>query len=548
MKMSLSRFFFILLIVLMFALLAACGGGGETVPTPEPAATSTTEAEPEQVDTPVPADTPTPEGQGVSTLEDVQSAVIQIEAQGSFVDPEVGLQLNAAGRGSGFIIDPSGIAVTNNHVVTGAALLQVWVGGEDEPRNARVLGVSECSDLAVIDIDGEGYPTFQWYDGDINVGLDVYAAGFPLGDPEFTLTRGIVSKAETSGETNWASVDTVIEHDASINPGNSGGPLVDANGQVVGVNYAGASDVNQYFAIARDEAIRVIEQLRAGQDVNSIGVNGQAVSDGQGLSGIWVSSVKSGSPADRAGVRAGDIITTMEGLVLATDGTMADYCDILRTHNATDTMNIEVLRYATEEMLAGQLNGRELEMTFSFAQELEEEAQQEGIDEGTGEGTGAAATYTSYTTINDDSGTLTVEVPTEWADINGSAWTLDSDVVGVSVSAAPDLNGFNTTWTTPGIFFGASDTLIQEVDENGVLDLLDFSDSCTYDGRQPYEDALYTGFYDLWADCGGQDVLYVVLAATPQSRAYLILVQVQIVSDADLDALDHILASFIVNE
>jgi serine protease Do len=548
MKMSLSRFFFILLIVLISALLAACGGGGETVPTPEPAATSTTEAEPEQVDTPVPADTPTPEGQGVSTLEDVQSAVIQIEAQGSFVDPEVGLQLNAAGRGSGFIIDPSGIAVTNNHVVTGAALLQVWVGGEDEPRNARVLGVSECSDLAVIDIDGEGYPTFQWYDGDINVGLDVYAAGFPLGDPEFTLTRGIVSKAETSGETNWASVDTVIEHDASINPGNSGGPLVDANGQVVGVNYAGASDVNQYFAIARDEAIRVIEQLRAGQDVNSIGVNGQAVSDGQGLSGIWVSSVKSGSPADRAGVRAGDIITTMEGLVLATDGTMADYCDILRTHNATDTMNIEVLRYATEEMLAGQLNGRELEMTFSFAQELEEEAQQEGIDEGTGEGTGAAATYTSYTTINDDSGTLTVEVPTEWADINGSAWTLDSDVVGVSVSAAPDLNGFNTTWTTPGIFFGASDTLIQEVDENGVLDLLDFSDSCTYDGRQPYEDALYTGFYDLWADCGGQDVLYVVLAATPQSRAYLILVQVQIVSDADLDALDHILASFIVNE
>ena len=69
----------------------------------------------------------------VTSLEDVQSAAIQIEAEGTFQDPEVGTVFNAAGRGSGFIIDPSGIAVTNNHVVTGAALLRVWVGGEDEP-------------------------------------------------------------------------------------------------------------------------------------------------------------------------------------------------------------------------------------------------------------------------------------------------------------------------------------------------------------------------------------------------------------------------------
>jgi hypothetical protein len=104
-----------------------------------------------------------------------------------------------------------------------------------------VLGVSECSDLAVIDIEGEGYPYFEWHDGAINTGIDVYAAGFTFSDPEFTLTRGIVSKAEANGETPWASVDAVLEHDATINPGNSGGPLVGNNSKVVGVNYAGIS-------------------------------------------------------------------------------------------------------------------------------------------------------------------------------------------------------------------------------------------------------------------------------------------------------------------
>jgi len=536
-----SRLFPLLVVVLTFGVLVACrAGGAEVVPTTAPVADVTDV--PEATDEPPATDTPV--SNAVSSLEAVQNATIQIEAQGSFVDPEVGLQLNAAGRGSGFILDESGIAVTNNHVVTGAALLQVWVGGEDDPRNARVLGVSECSDLAIIDIDGDGYPYLEWHEGDINVGLDVYAAGFPLGDPEFTLTRGIVSKAEAGGETNWASVDAVIEHDATINPGNSGGPLVNSDGQVVGVNYAGASDTNQYFAIVRDEAIQILDQLRQDQDVNSIGINGQAVSDGESIFGIWVASVDSGSPADRAGVQAGDIITALEGLVLATDGTMADYCDVLRSHNPDDTMNIEVLRYATQEVLEGQLNGRELEMTFSFAQELREEAEAEGIDQDT-----TTAGYSGYTTVTDDSGILTVDVPVEWADVNGSAWVLSDEVVGVSVSAAPDLNGFNTTWTTPGIFFGASDTLIQEFGTmEEVLDLLDFSDSCTYGGREPYSDALYSGAYDVWSECGGEDVLYVVLASTTEARDFLILVQVQIVNDADLEALDYILNTFVVNQ
>ena len=90
--------------------------------------------------------------------------------------------------------------------------------------------MSECSDLAVIDIDGEGYPFLEWFDGQLRVGTDVFVAGYPLGDPQFTLTRGIISKERADGETNWVSVDSVIEHDARLNRGNSGGPLVTADG------------------------------------------------------------------------------------------------------------------------------------------------------------------------------------------------------------------------------------------------------------------------------------------------------------------------------
>ena len=355
---------------LLMAAAIACGTSATQVPTPAPArtptpaavATSTPAPPVTKIPTPTVAPSPTNTSNIVSSLRDVQRATIQIQAEGSFVDQELGQQLNRRGRGSGLIIDESGIAVTNNHVVTGAAILQVWIGGESNPRNARILGASECSDLAVIDIEGDGYPVFEWFDGEIFAGLDVFAAGFPLGDPEFTLTRGIVSKIRTRGETNWASVDSVIEHDATINPGNSGGPLVTMEGKVVGVNYAGRNETSQFFAISRDEALKVINQLRAGQDINSIGVNGTAVrNEEQSISGIWVASVKSGSPASDVGIKGGDIITKLEGLVLATDGTMADYCDVLRTHHPEDVLSIEVLRFATGEVLEGKLNSYKLQ-------------------------------------------------------------------------------------------------------------------------------------------------------------------------------------------
>ncbi|MHA2428696.1 MAG: S1C family serine protease [Candidatus Hermodarchaeia archaeon] len=345
----------VLMWLVTFVLLVglACGGPpGSDEPTDEP------QMEPATPVVDEPDEQPELPPLEVSSLQDVQGSVIQIEAQGTFLDPEWA-QYVGAGRGSGFIIDPSGIAVTNNHVVTGAALLKVWIGGDtSKTYNARVLGVSECSDLAVIDIDGEGFPYLTWFDDPIHVGLEVYTAGFPLGDPEYTLTKGIISKESANGETNWASIDSVLMHDATINPGNSGGPLIDAGGKVVGVNYAAYKEADQYFAIGKDVAVPLVKTLQGGQNVDSVGINGTAVvSDDGSLSGIWVSSVASGSAADKAGITGGDILTTLESFPLATDGTMSDYCDIVRTHSAGETISIEVLRFLTEEYLTGQLNG-----------------------------------------------------------------------------------------------------------------------------------------------------------------------------------------------
>ncbi|MGA2489534.1 MAG: trypsin-like peptidase domain-containing protein [Anaerolineales bacterium] len=305
--------------------------------------------------------TPNSAGGAVNNIQDVQKATIQIESDGTFVDPKEGLVVNAAGRGSGFIIDPTGIAVTNNHVVTGAALIKVWVNGESTPRNARILGVSECSDLAVIKIEGSNFSYLDWYNQAPAIGLEVYTAGFPLGEPQYSLTKGIISKNNADGQTNWASLDHVLAHDATINPGNSGGPLVTANGQVVGINYAASKSTNQYFAIDATTAEPIVNQLKTGVDIDSIGINGTAfVSQDGSISGIWIASIKSGSPADKSGMEAGDILYKMEGLILATDGTMKDYCDILRTHQPTDTLSVEIYRYSTGETLQGELNGRSI--------------------------------------------------------------------------------------------------------------------------------------------------------------------------------------------
>ena len=511
------------LIGLVSLAVAACSTVAVTTTTgaaspPDPAAETTQTAGP------------------VSTLEEAASAVIRIEARGTFVDPAAGA-FESAGGGSGFIIGASGIAVTNNHVVTGAGLLQVYVGDDQtSPLNARVLAVSECSDLAVIDIDGEGFPYLSWYDGEIKPGVDVFAAGFPLGTDEYTLTRGIVSKNDTVLESSWASVDHVIEHDARIRPGNSGGPLLTSDGQVIGINYAGEDTFDFNFAISVAAAEGLVQQLSGESNVDSLGLNGSAIFDGpSGQTGVWVSSVESGSPADLAGILPGDVVLTLEGVSLSTDGTLAEYCDVIRSHAPGDVLAVEVSRFDTNEFLEGRINGTPLEVSVSFANELSGTT-----DEGT------TAGYTSYMSISDDTGAIVADVPSEWSDVDGRSFTDETGNLLFDVSAAPDLDGFWGTWEVPGVSVTASSDLGHSETEESMLDILQetYLGACEYDGREVYADPIFVGLYDLYLDCGGVGATVVVLAATPDDLSYLVVVQFQAVADRDFDALDTILNTF----
>jgi serine protease Do len=393
----------------------------------------------------------------------------------------------------------------------------------------------------VIQLDGDGYVPLDYRTDDVSPGLEVYAAGFPasdantLDDVDYTLTRGIVSSTTADGETSWASVDEVIEHDARIRGGNSGGPLLDEQGRIVGINYAGIDDSDQNYAISAADARDIIEDLASGTNIESIGINGEAVNDGAGTSGIWVASVDSGSPADTAGIEPGDIITRLEGLDLALDGTMSAYCDVIRTQGDDATMSIEVLRFATEEVYEGQLNGTPLELSFSFAQEFQDDVVAE-------DPAAAADTYAEFVVVSDDSGSVTASVPTEWSDINGEP----NETFGPSLYAAPDIESFLNTFDTPGVIIEATGER-GAADIDTTLDELDLSAQCTYVGRSPYADVLYTGSLDEYTDCAGVGTSVFVVAVTPEDGTFLARLLIQAVEPRDLDAADQIFASFVVS-
>ena len=273
--------------------------------------------------------------------------------------------------------------------------------------------------------------------------------------------------------------------------------------------------------------------MSSGNSIESIGINGEAVNDGAGTSGIWVASVDSGSPADTAGIEPGDIITRLEGLDLALDGTMSDYCDVIRTKGADATMSIEVLRFATEEVYEGQLNGTPLELSFSFSQEFDDEVTV-GDDPAV-----AADTYAEYVSVSDDSGSINASLPVEWSDIDGAP----NEEFGPSLYAAPNLDSFLNTFDTPGVIIEATGSR-GAADIDLTLDELDLSDQCTYEGRSPYSDVLYTGSLDLYTNCGGTSTSLFVVAVTPEDGTFLARLLIQAVELRDLDAADEIFASF----
>ena len=258
--------------------------------------------------------------------------------------------------GSGFVIDANGYLLTNNHVVADSLTIKVLLNDGREFA-ARILGRDESYDLAVLKIEASGLKALQLGDSEkVQVGDPVIAIGSPLG-LSGTVTQGIISaknRPVTAGADESDSATSFIsalQTDAAINPGNSGGPLVDATGAVIGVNSAiaslgssGSGSIGLGFAIPINQARKTADQLikngKATYPV--IGVAIDMNYNGVGaLIAKSASAILPGGPAAKAGLRAGDLITEIDGKKInAPEELIVE----VRTHNVGDEVTITYIR------------------------------------------------------------------------------------------------------------------------------------------------------------------------------------------------------------
>src|SRR3984957_15477786 len=231
------------------------------------------------------------------------------------------------GIGSGVIISPDGYIVTNNHVIDGAVDIRVTMSNR-KIMKAKLIGADPLTDLAVIKVDGGSLPSIPWGDSTgLHPGQTVLAFGNPFGF-RFTVTRGIVSALNRPNpfSDNARKPGEFIQTDAAINPGNSGGPLVDARGEVVGINTFLVSSSGTFsgmgFAIPAQIVRPTVETLiRDGKVTHGyIGIGISDVTpenskffDMKESTGALVSQVEANSPGGKAGLKVGDVIVKLNG-------------------------------------------------------------------------------------------------------------------------------------------------------------------------------------------------------------------------------------------
>jgi serine protease Do len=226
--------------------------------------------------------------------------------------------------GSGVIVQASGLIITNNHVVNGADEIKVYLSDKREFR-AKLIGTDTKTDLALLRVEADGLQTVPWADSDrLEVGEFVLAVGNPFGLNQ-TVTMGIVS-AVGRASMGIAEYEDFIQTDAAINPGNSGGALVNARGELVGINTAifsqSGGNMGIGFAVPSNMARSIVEQLvRSGKVVRGwLGVSIQELTPDLAKQftmterqGVLVSDVLDDSPAKRAGLERGDVIVEFDG-------------------------------------------------------------------------------------------------------------------------------------------------------------------------------------------------------------------------------------------
>ena len=252
----------------------------------------------------------------------------------------------ATAEGSGFVVDTSGNIVTNDHVVTGATAIKVRFQNGKSVK-ATLVGTDPSTDVAVIKVNvaaSDLHPLTFASSSAVEVGQPVAAIGSPFGLPE-TLTSGIVSAVNrTITAPNNYSISGAIQTDAPINHGNSGGPLLNSSSQVIGVNAQIESDSGGNdgvgFAIPSDAVKSVADTIISGGKVQHayLGITIATASSG---TGAQVSAVKAASPALSAGLKAGDVITAIDGTAITTAD---DLTAKISAHQPGNTVTLTVTR------------------------------------------------------------------------------------------------------------------------------------------------------------------------------------------------------------
>ncbi len=273
---------------------------------------------------------------------------------------------SGAGTGSGFVIDSDGHVLTNNHVVADQTSIVV-VTHDGRELDATVVGRDAAYDLAVLQVPARDVDPLPWGQSSaVVVGDPVVAVGAPLGFGS-TVTSGIVSAVNrpvaTSGGDDETSYINAIQTDAAINPGNSGGPLLDAAGQVVGINSAiargpgtlglASGSIGVGFAIPSDQAVKTARQLIA-TGTATHPIMGIVIDLTHVGKGVRVGDVSPGGPADQVGVRAGDVIVEFEDKRMTT---VAHLVVAIRARDVGDTVQVGVQRAGRELDFAVTLQG-----------------------------------------------------------------------------------------------------------------------------------------------------------------------------------------------
>lgn len=280
-----------------------------------------------------------------------------------------GTQKQQIGGGSGFLASSDGMIVTNKHVVADTGAEYTVITNDGKEHAAKVLARDPVGDIAVIKIDGQDYPTLNFGDsGNLQIGQTVIAIGNSLGEFSNTVSRGIISGLRRnltagSGLGDTEKLTNIIQTDAAINPGNSGGPLLDINGDVIGINVAMAQGAqNIGFAIPANQIKKVVDQVKTTGKISTpyIGVRYMPVTDTIQKSnslpynyGALVArgtqitdlAVIPGSPADKAGIQENDIILELNGTKIDDKNSLSD---LISQHGIGETVTLKVWHKGNE--------------------------------------------------------------------------------------------------------------------------------------------------------------------------------------------------------